>query len=90
MTSLAEALGHGRGCFGREGVLRCTGTFPDSYEALLLTTIGSSASSRQAVAGRPGIGKATLVQTVKADAQDGGYWSSAEIIPISSWCAASA
>ena len=31
MTSLAEALGHGRGCFGREGVLRCTGTFPDSH-----------------------------------------------------------
>ena len=36
---------------------------------LLLTTIGSSPSSRQAVAGRPGIGKTTLVQTVKADAQ---------------------
>ena len=50
---------------------------------LLLTTIGSSASSRQAVAGRPGIGKTTLVQTVKADAQDGGYWSSDEIISIS-------
>ena len=49
---------------------------------LLLTTIGSSASSRQAVAGRPGIGKTTLVQTVKADAQAGGYWSSDEIIPI--------
>ena len=42
---------------------------------LLLTTIGSSPSSRQAVAGRPGIGKTTLVQTVKADAQAGGYWS---------------
>ena len=50
---------------------------------LLLTTIGSSVSSRQAVAGRPGIGKTTLVQTVKADAQAGGYWSSDEIIPIS-------
>lgn len=49
---------------------------------LLLTTIGSSPSSRQAVAGRPGIGKTTLVQTVKADAQAGGYWSSDEIIPI--------
>jgi len=49
---------------------------------LLLTTIGSSASSRQAVAGRPGIGKTTLVQTVKADAQEEGYWSSDEIIPI--------
>ncbi|MFM7229589.1 MAG: AAA family ATPase [Cyanobacteriota bacterium] len=50
---------------------------------LLLTTIGSSSSSRQAVAGRPGIGKTTLVQTVKADAQAEGYWSSDEIIPIS-------
>jgi hypothetical protein len=50
---------------------------------LLLTTIGSSASSRQAVAGRPGIGKTTLVQTVKADAQAKGYWSSDEIIPMS-------
>lgn len=50
---------------------------------LLLTTIGSSASSRQAVAGRPGIGKTTLVQTVKADAQAEGYWSSDEIIPMS-------
>ena len=49
---------------------------------LLLTTIGSSASSRQAVAGRPGIGKTTLVQTVKADALAEGYWSSDEIIPI--------
>ena len=49
---------------------------------LLLTTIGSSVSSRQAVAGRPGIGKTTLVQTVKADAQAEGYWSSDEIIPI--------
>jgi hypothetical protein len=49
---------------------------------LLLTTIGSSASSRQAVAGRPGIGKTTLVQTVKGDAQAEGYWSSDEIIPI--------
>jgi hypothetical protein len=50
---------------------------------LLLTTIGSSASSRQAVAGRPGIGKTTLVQTVKADAQAEGYWGSDEIIPMS-------
>jgi MoxR-like ATPase len=36
------------------------------------------------VAGRPGIGKTTLVQTVKSDAQAGDYWSSDEIIPISS------
>ncbi|MGC6483774.1 MAG: hypothetical protein ACON4T_09480 [Synechococcus sp.] len=28
------------------------------------------------LSGRPGIGKTTLVQTVKADAQSEGYWSS--------------
>jgi KaiC/GvpD/RAD55 family RecA-like ATPase len=50
---------------------------------LLLATIGSSASSRQAVADRPGIGKTTLVQTVKADAQAEGDWSSDAVIPIS-------
>ena len=49
----------------------------------LLTAIGGSRSSRQAVAGRPGIGKTTLVQAVKADALAAGYWTSAEIIPIS-------
>ena len=30
MTSLTEAFGLGRGCFGREGVLRGTGTFPET------------------------------------------------------------
>lgn len=30
MTSLAEAFGLGRGYFGREGVLRGTGTFPET------------------------------------------------------------
>jgi DNA-binding transcriptional ArsR family regulator len=49
---------------------------------VLLTTIGSSRSSRQAVAGRPGIGKTTLVQAVKADAREAGYWTSAEIIAL--------
>ena len=49
----------------------------------MLTAIGGSRSSRQAVAGRPGIGKTTLVQAVKADALAAGYWTSAEIIPIS-------
>ncbi|MCT0230928.1 ATP-binding protein [Synechococcus sp. CS-1324] len=51
---------------------------------LLLTTIGSSRSSRQALAGRPGIGKTTLVQAVKADAREAGYWTSAEIIALGS------
>ena len=51
---------------------------------LLLTTIGSSRSSRQALAGRPGIGKTTLVQAVKADAREAGYWTSAEIISLGS------
>jgi hypothetical protein len=30
MTSVAMGLGFGRGCFGREGVQRCTGSFADS------------------------------------------------------------
>ena len=50
----------------------------------LLTTIGGSRSSRQALAGRPGIGKTTLVQAVKADALAAGYWTSAEIISLDS------
>ena len=33
MTSLAEAFGLGRGCIGREGVLRGTGKFSDSYRS---------------------------------------------------------
>lgn len=49
---------------------------------LLLTTIGGSRSSRQAVAGRPGIGKTTLVQAVKADAREAGYWTSSEIMSL--------
>jgi hypothetical protein len=51
---------------------------------LLLTTIGSTRSSRQAVAGRPGIGKTTLVQAVKADAQEAAYWTSSEIMSLGS------
>ena len=51
---------------------------------LLLTTIGSTRSSRQAVAGRPGIGKTTLVQAVKADAQEAGFWTSSEIMSLGS------
>jgi DNA-binding transcriptional ArsR family regulator len=51
---------------------------------LLLTTIGSTRSSWQAVAGRPGIGKTTLVQAVKADAREAGYWTSSEIISLGS------
>jgi hypothetical protein len=51
---------------------------------LLLTTIGSTRSSRQAVAGRPGIGKTSLVQAVKADAREAGYWTSSEIMSLGS------
>lgn len=48
----------------------------------LLSTIGGSRSSRQAVAGRPGLGKTTLVQAVKADALAAGYWVADELISI--------
>ncbi len=40
MTSLAEAFGLGRGCFGREGVLRGTGTFPESHRSELVRECG--------------------------------------------------
>ena len=49
----------------------------------LLTTIGSSASSRQAVGGSPGVGKTTLVQNVKAAALDAGYWTTDRLVPFS-------
>ena len=48
----------------------------------LLSTIGGGRSSRQAVAGRPGLGKTTLVQAVKADALAADYWVADELISI--------
>ena len=48
----------------------------------LLSTIGGSCSSRQAVAGRPGIGKTTLVQAIKADALAADYRVANELISI--------
>jgi len=48
----------------------------------LLSTIGGGRSSRQAVAGRPGLGKTTLVQAVKADTLAADYWVADELISI--------
>ena len=48
----------------------------------LLATIGSSASSRQAVGGAPGVGKTTLVQSVKGDALQAGYWATDRLVPF--------
>lgn len=48
----------------------------------LLTTIGSSASSRQAVGGAPGVGKTTLVQSVKGAALEAGYWTTDRLVPF--------
>lgn len=48
----------------------------------LLTTIGSSDSSRQAIAGRPGVGKTTLIQFIKNQASKAGYWVADEFISI--------
>ena len=48
----------------------------------LLTAIGSSDSSRQAVAGPPGIGKTTLVEVVKNEASEVGYWVADDIISV--------
>ncbi len=48
----------------------------------LLSVIGGGRSSRQAVAGAPGIGKTTFVQSVKGAAIDAGYWTVDEVIPL--------
>lgn len=54
----------------------------EKEETHLLTTIGSSKSSRQAIGGTPGIGKTTLVQSVKAKAIDAGYWAADGLIAL--------
>lgn len=54
----------------------------DAEARRLLATIGSSASSRQAVGGAPGVGKTTLVQNVKAEALHGGYWATDRLVPF--------
>ena len=48
----------------------------------LLSTIGSSDSSRQAVAGFPGVGKTTLVQVVKAEVKKANYCVADKYISI--------
>lgn len=48
----------------------------------LLATIGSNLGSRQAVAGRPGLGKTTLVQVVKDRARTASYWTADDFISI--------
>src|SRR5437867_6187310 len=48
----------------------------------LLAAIGSSASSRQAVGGAPGVGKTTLVQSIKAEAIRAGYWATDRLVPF--------
>jgi DNA-binding transcriptional ArsR family regulator len=50
--------------------------------ALVLSTIGGSASSRQAVGGSPGIGKTTFVQVIKGEALAANYWATDEIVPL--------
>ncbi len=35
-TSVAKVFGFGRGCFGREGVQSCTGSFPDRSRAAMM------------------------------------------------------
>ncbi|HKG95288.1 MAG TPA: ATP-binding protein [Gemmatimonadaceae bacterium] len=48
----------------------------------LLTIIGSTRSSRQPIGGPPGIGKTTLVQSVKAGTIAAGYWAADELVPF--------
>jgi len=42
--------------------------------------IGSAGSSRQVVGGRPGVGKTTLVQGVKAAAVGAGFWATDSLV----------
>ena len=51
-------------------------------QKLLIRIEGSLTGSRQAVAGRPGIGKTTLVEAVKAEAGDAGYWVAPKSIAL--------
>jgi len=46
----------------------------------LVATIGSGGSSRQVVGGRAGVGKTTLVQSVKASAVGAGYWATESLV----------
>ncbi|KKZ14191.1 MAG: hypothetical protein TH68_05505 [Candidatus Synechococcus spongiarum 142] len=48
-------------------------------QKLLIRIEGSLTGSRQAVAGRPGIGKTTLVE---AEARDAGYWVAPKSIAL--------
>ena len=48
----------------------------------LITTISSTSSSRQAVAGFPGVGKTTLVEVIKAKAKKAKYCVADELISI--------
>src|SRR5678816_2028559 len=46
----------------------------------LISAIGSGGSSRQVVGGRPGVGKTTLVQGVKAAAVGAGFWATDSLV----------
>ena len=48
----------------------------------LLSTIGGSRSSRQAVAGAAGVGKTTFVQAVKGEALTAGYWTTDDVVAL--------
>ncbi|HEX5409123.1 MAG TPA: hypothetical protein VFW89_05070 [Gemmatimonadaceae bacterium] len=54
----------------------------DAEARQLLAVIGGSGSSRQAIAGPPGVGKTTLAQWVKARAIEADYWATDELVPV--------
>ena len=57
-------------------------------DELLIRIQGSLTGSRQAVAGRPGIGKTTLVEAVKARPRTIGYWVGPKSITLTPEAAA--
>lgn len=54
----------------------------ETERARALAVIGGSGSSRQAIAGPPGIGKTTFVQSLKGAALEAGYWTLDDIVPL--------
>lgn len=48
----------------------------------VLSIVGGSLSSRQAVAGEAGVGKTTFVQAVKGEALAAGYWTTNDVVPL--------
>ena len=68
-TSVVTGFGHGRGCFGREGVQSCTGSFPDRrrrigehLQALIATRHKAVAADALPVGGTLPVKKSDVIE----------------------------